>query len=377
MKAEKRTTLVVNSEAVSRAACSGASRPIFGIARPAEGVFQILSDRAEPGVFTRVGRVHPTRRPGLSLVALTIADQKLFVEVDGIVSTPDEVLILSGSESIGDRRRGLVPEDGLGRFRVDIFGGGSLGGGSGLLLAQAGVGHIRVYDKDRFDTPNLTRHICDMKDLGREKSVALAEKLSLHGVDAIGVTTDVTTLSDQQLDLLLKGSDLLLATMDSPHAQFVVNEAAIRNKIPAVFAGAFELACGGEIVVVRPGSGPCLFCAAGFRTGVLGGVQLAERRQAYQDAEQNKLEAEPGLGADIAYVSSVAAAYALAVLDPNGCRSTLLRNGHAFTLVHGGSQPRDSYAELFRVPFDVIDARVVRDEPCPVCGYQSPTEVAS
>ncbi len=216
-----------------------------------------------------------------------------------------------------------------------------------------------------------------MTDLGREKSLAVAEQFSLHGVDALGVTTDVTALTDRQLDLLLKGSDLVLATMDSPHAQFVVNEAVIRNKIPAVFAGAFERACGGEVLVVRPGLGPCLFCAVGFRAGAVEGVALKERRQAYQDADQNRLEAEPGLGADIAYVASVAAAYALAVLDPDGSRAQLLDDGHAFTLVHGGSRPRDAYADLFRAPFDLIHARVVRDEPCPVCGYQSPSEVPS
>lgn len=308
---------------------------------------------------------------------MAIDGREILVEVDALATSPDEILMLSGSESIIDRRRGLVPEGGLGKLRVDVFGAGSLGSGAGLLLGQAGVGHVRVYDKDRFDTPNLTRHICDMTDLGREKSVAVAERLSLHGVDAIGVTTDVTALSDHQLDALLKGSDLLLATMDSAHAQFVVNEAAIRNKIPAVFAGAFERACGGEVVVVRPGAGPCLLCAVGFRAGLAQDVHLKERRQAYQDADQNRLEAEPGLGADIGYIAAMAAAYCLAVLDPNGSRSALLDDGHAFALVHGGSRPRDEYADLFRAPFDLIHARVVRDTPCPVCGYQSTPEVPS
>ena len=247
---------------------------------------------------------------------------------------------------------------------------------TGMLLAEAGVGHFRVYDRDRLDTPNLSRHLCDLTDLGREKSVAVAEKLSFRGVYALGVSLDLTSMPDDQLDVLLRGSDLIVATTDSPQVQFIINEVAVRNRIPAVFAGAYERACGGEVVVVRPNGGPCLFCSVGFRAGIAPGIQLEERRQAYQGAEQNRLDAEPGLGLDITYLASVAAAHVLAVLDPAGSRADLLGDGAVFSLLHGPSRPRGNLSDLFHAPLEFIHARVTRSEPCPVCGFfAAPAEV--
>lgn len=322
-------------------------------------------------MFVPVGTVNPTARESGARINVTLGGANYVVELEPGLPEPETVLLLSGSEAMDERRRGLVEAERLGASRVDLFGAGSLGSKVAVLLAEAGVGRLVNYDRDFMDTSNLVRHVCDRLDLGRAKNVAVAEKCALRGVQASAISTDVTELADDDLDALVEGSDLLVATMDSPQAQFVVNEAAVRKGIPAIFAGAFERACGGEIVVVRPGGGPCLFDAVGFRAGLSVGIQLKERRQAYQDADQNRLDAEPGLGADIGYLAAMTTAFALAVLDPTGSRADLLDDRHAFTLVHGGSRPRDAYAELFRAPFDLVHARIIRDEPCPVCGYVS------
>lgn len=318
-----------------------------------------------------VGTVDPPAPGPGAFVSLTIGGANYVVELEPGLPEPGDVLLLSAPETMDERRRGLVSAEGLRRSRVDLFGAGSLGSKVAVPLAEAGVGRLIIYDRDFLDTSNLVRHACDRMDLGRAKGIAVAEKCALRGVQASAINTDVTALADDDLDALVQGSDLLVATMDSPQAQFLVNEAAVRNRVPAIFAGAFERACGGEIVIVRPGGGPCLFDAVGFRAELSDGIQLQQRRQAYQDADQNRLDAEPGLGADIGYLAAMTAAFALAVLDPTGSRADLLDDGHAFTLAHGGSRPRDAYAELFRAPFDLVHARIVRDEPCPVCGYVS------
>jgi len=318
-----------------------------------------------------VGTVDPPAAGPGACVSLTLGGANYVVELEPGLPEPGDVLLLSASETMDERRLGLVSAEGLRLSRVDLFGAGSLGSKVAVPLAEAGVGRLVIYDRDFLDTSNLVRHVCDRLDLGRAKSVAVAEKCALRGVQASAIRTDVSELAEDDLDALVTGSDLLVATMDSPQAQFLVNEAAVRNRIPAIFAGAFERACGGEIVVVRPGGGPCLFDAVGFRANLSDGIQLQQRRQAYQDADQNRLDAEPGLGADIGYLAAMTAAFALAVLDPTGSRADLLDDRHAFTLAHGGSRPRDAYAELFRAPFDLVQARIVRDEPCPICGYVS------
>lgn len=352
-------------------------RNVFGLVRPAEGLAQVLSSTPAVELFVPIGTVNPVGPGRGARLPLTIEGTEFVLELTPGTPAPEDVVVLSTADSMEERRRDVASPARLASARVGMFGAGSLGSKVAIPLAEAGVGHLTIVDRDIVDTSNLVRHICDRMDVGRSKNVAVAEKCALRGVESNAITADITELADDELDALVRGSDLLIATTDSPQAQFLVNEAAVRNGVPAIFAGAFERACGGEIVVVKPGGRPCLFDAVGFRAGLTAGIQLRERRLAYQDADQNRLDAEPGLGADIGYLAAMAAAYALAVLDPSGCRSDLLADGHAFALVHGGSRPRDAYADLFRGPFDLVHARVVRDEPCPVCGFVTEATSAS
>jgi len=377
MSKQKHLTLVVTPEAVLQAASSGGSRSVFGLVRPAEGLVQVLSSTPAVELFVLIGTVNPSGAGPGARLPLTIEGTEFVLELTSGIPAPNHVVVLSTADSMEDRRRDVASPARLATARVGMFGAGSLGSKIAIPLAEAGIGRLTIVDRDIVDTSNLVRHICDRMDLGRAKNVAVAEKCALRGVESNAITADITELADDELDALVCGSDLLIATTDSPQAQFLVNEAALRNGVPAIFAGAFERACGGEIVVVGPGGRPCLFDAVGFRAGLAGGIQLRERRMAYQDADQNRLDAEPGLGADIGFLAAMAAAYALAVLDPGGCRSDLLRDGHAFTLVHGGSRPRDAYAELFEAPFDLVHARIVRDQVCPVCGLVTEARSAS
>jgi molybdopterin/thiamine biosynthesis adenylyltransferase len=360
--------LVANREVLLGAASEGTRRPLFGIFRPAEGLIQVLSQRPNPSPpFRRIGRISPTERVLGPRVTVAIDEIELELELEKDLPAPDAVQVSGRAADLDERRRGLLPERGLSQVEVHYIGAGSLGSNVALLLAQAGVGRHRFYDPETLDTSNLARHICGLTDLGRYKADAVAEHISLFGCDALGVTADVLKLDDRLLDLQLKYANVVVATTDSPAAQFVVNEAVVRLGKIGVFGGAHELARSGEILVVRPGHGPCLYCAAGFRAAAAPTASPHQRRQAYQAADSARLTAEPGLGLDIAFLASLTAAHVLAAVDPGGIRGALLDRG-GFTLVHGPSVPQADQAELFRRPLDVVHARVVRDEPCPVCG---------
>lgn len=369
--------LVVIPEVLADAASTGKRQPVFGIFRPQESLIQILSRfKQTTSVFRRVGWVNPSERVLGPRLSVRLEDSEVAIELEKDLPAPQRLFVLGKAGDLDDRRRGLVPEGGLSRFEAHHVGAGSLGSPVALLLAQAGVGHQRLYDRDVLDTSNLSRHICGLVDLGREKAIATAEHISMFGCDALGATVDIEKIDDHQLDLLLKPADVVVATTDSPVVQFLLNEAVVRTGKLGIFAGAYELARAGEVLVVRPGEGPCLYCATGFRAQVAPAAGPHQRRQAYQRAGMNKLMAEPGLGLDITYIASIVAAHVLAVLDPTGSRAQLLGHG-GFTLIHGPSAPQAEYADLFRRPMEVVHARVVRDEPCPVCGYCSKTEVAS
>jgi molybdopterin/thiamine biosynthesis adenylyltransferase len=367
--------LVLSPEVIQRAASSGAPQPLFGIFRPDESLIQVLSGHAGPRpLFRRVGCVNPAACVLGPRIRVAVEGTEVPLELEKDLPVPSSVQLLSKWGDLDDRRRGLLPEGGLSQREVHLIGAGSLGSVIALLLAQAGVGRQRIYDRDRLDTPNLARHVCGLSDHGREKAPATAEHVAMFGCDAIGVTADFDELDDRQLDLLLKNADVVVATTDSPAVQFIVNEAIVRLGRVGVFAGAYELARAGEVLVVRPGNGPCLYCSTGFRASAAPAAAPHQRKQAYQNADLNRLTAEPGLGVDITYLASVAAAHVLAALDPTGIRGTLLERG-GFTLVHGPSSPRAEHADLFRCPMGVVHARVVRDEPCEVCRFCSTKEL--
>lgn len=367
-----RMRLVAVEEAVLQAASSGASQPVYGFTRPSEGLIQVLSAEPSCGVpLEHVGVVNP---PDSSLdrgVTLPLSEGDVVLELAPGFPPPDVVEIVNLAEALASRRLGSVREAGLCAARVVFFGGGSLGSKIAVALAEAGVGHPTVVDNDSMDASNISRHACDLLDLGRPKAIALADLLRRRGAEAMPIERDILTFTDPELDDLLGGADLAIATTDSPAAQFIVNEACVRTNTPGLFVGAWELARGGELCAYQPGVTPCYYCCTGFRAELASGVSPKERRQAYQAADAERLVAEPGLGVDIAYLASVASSYALALLDPTGSRAALLAEGHGFLLLHGGSEPQAQYVDLFRAPFDFVRARVRREDPCPVCGWKN------
>lgn len=165
------TTLVVSRDLLAAAASSGVRQPLFGLYRPAEGLLQILSRRPEPSPpLRRIALVNPASNSNGTLFQAPLEDGRfVFLELDRGLPLPSDIRFLDTWESIDDRRRGLLPIEGLGNTEVHLIGAGSLGSAAGMLLAQAGVGRLRVYDRDWLDTPNLARHTGSLLDLGREE----------------------------------------------------------------------------------------------------------------------------------------------------------------------------------------------------------------
>lgn len=366
------TRLVVVLDAVRAALSSNESPSVYGIRRPAEDVVQAL--RSTPTATDEL--VGVVRRSAA-------ADGDIRFPVGGtwVSFTPAipivgdcHVQLFEWRDGLDARRGGVDPVGVFAGKSVVVVGAGGLGAAVALLLAQAGVPRFDIIDPDTLDANNGSRHPCDIQDLGRRKVDAVADLLRRRGAECVPMAVDVCTFTDFELENLIRGTSLVIIATDSPQAQFHVNEVCVGADTPAVVPAAYERACAGEVLLVRPGTGPCLYCATGFRAGVAPAVTVRERRQAYQAADANRLVAEPGLAADIASIAAVATAYALAVLDPMGSRAPLLDPAKAFVLVHGGSVPRDAYADLFQAPFDLIYARVTRDDPCPVCGYQNKGE---
>jgi adenylyltransferase/sulfurtransferase len=143
---------------------------------------------------------------------------------------------------------------------VVVVGAGALGSIAAEMLVRAGVGRVRVVDRDYVDESNLQRQTlydeADVRD-GLPKAVAAAVKLRrINGdVDVEGRVEDVHAGNALAL---VSGMDLILDGTDNFETRYLLNDVSIQSGIPWIYA-----ACVGSYgmsFVVLPGKTPCLRC---------------------------------------------------------------------------------------------------------------------
>lgn len=154
-------------------------------------------------------------------------------------------------------------EDGQQRLldaRVAIIGCGALGSFQAAALARAGVGSLRLIDRDYLEVSNLPRQwLYEEADAqeGLPKAVAAAQRLARINSD-ISVTPVVADLTPANAAELLDGVDLLLDGADNFETRYLVNDYSVRHSVPWVYGAA--VASYGLVMPVLPGTGPCLRC---------------------------------------------------------------------------------------------------------------------
>ncbi len=144
--------------------------------------------------------------------------------------------------------------------RVAVVGIGALGTVSANLLARAGIGHLVLIDRDYLEITNLQRQVLfDENDLKNNlpKAVAAAEKLRAVNSE-IEIRAEVADINPDTITKLLQGANLIIDGTDNFETRFLLNDYALKNKVPLVYGGAIQTE--GMVYVVFPGEGPCLRC---------------------------------------------------------------------------------------------------------------------
>jgi molybdopterin/thiamine biosynthesis adenylyltransferase len=144
--------------------------------------------------------------------------------------------------------------------RVAMVGCGALGAMQASLLVRAGVGTLRIIDRDFVEESNLQRQILFDEEDARSvlpKAIAAEKKLRLANslVNVEGLVEDVNASS---IERLLGGFDLILDATDNFDARFLVNDYAVKNMIPWIYG-----ACVGSYGLtfpILPGESACLRC---------------------------------------------------------------------------------------------------------------------
>lgn len=155
-------------------------------------------------------------------------------------------------------------EDGqkkLGESSVLIVGCGALGSMQAQALARAGVGHIRLVDRDRVDLTNIHRQVLynedDAAQRGYKAEVAAAKVTAINS--NVRAEAHVLNVDADSVVPLLSEVDVALDGLDNVAARSALNMACIRLRIPWVFGGVMRHE--GLAMAVVPGESACLHCA--------------------------------------------------------------------------------------------------------------------
>ena len=148
----------------------------------------------------------------------------------------------------------------LGDSRVVLVGCGALGTVLANMLARAGVGFLRIVDRDYVELTNLQRQVLfdeqDARD-GVPKATAAIEKLK--GINAdIQYEAVVADFGPENAERLIGDCDLALDGTDNLETRYVLNDACVKLGKPWVYAAA--VAGYGTFMPIIPGDTACLRC---------------------------------------------------------------------------------------------------------------------
>jgi len=143
---------------------------------------------------------------------------------------------------------------------VLVAGCGALGGTIASLLVRAGIGRLRVVDRDFLELSNLGRQLlyteADLKT-GLPKAV-LAERRLREMNSEVEVEGVVADLNPDNVIELMSGVDLVLDGLDNQETRYLINDAAVSLGLPWIYIGV--IGSSGNVMTIIPGETNCLRC---------------------------------------------------------------------------------------------------------------------
>lgn len=231
-------------------------------------VFDMVTVPEETALIRKAREAGAMTVTGLEMLAAQAAPQaKLWIS-----ETPDAAELLGYARSHLARRDrrysrqvlfqgiGASGQSSIRRSSVLVVGAGALGSIGAEALVRAGVGRLRLVDRDYVDESNLQRQsLYDERDLAEGLPKAIAAERKLRSINGdVEVEARVEDVHAGNVLALLDGIDLVLDGTDNFETRYLLNDASIRTGVPWIYA-----ACVGSYgmsFVVRPGVTPCLRC---------------------------------------------------------------------------------------------------------------------
>jgi molybdopterin-synthase adenylyltransferase len=162
----------------------------------------------------------------------------------------------------------------LSASRIAVVGCGATGSALTSLLARAGVGIIRIIDRDYVEPSNLQRQsLFDESDAAESlpKAIAAARKIAAFNSQIV-VEPHVADVTPANIEPLIEGMQLILDGTDNFETRYLLNDFAVKNSLPWIYTAA--VGSYGVTLNVLPGQTACLACI--FPDSPRGAVETCE-----------------------------------------------------------------------------------------------------
>lgn len=218
---------------------------------------------------------------------------------------------------------------------VLLIGCGGLGSTTATILVRAGIGKIRIVDRDFVEISNLQRQILfDEDDISFNipKAVLAEKKLAKVNRD-VKIEGIVADFNPSNADSFAEGIDLIIDGLDNMEGRFLINDLSVKKGIPWIYGTC--LSTYGMTFNIIPEKTPCLRCI-------------------YENFESRSLTCETvGIISPIAVlIASIQSAEAMKILmgKENEVRNDLL------------------FIDLWKNEFERIPISHLKKKDCPACG---------
>src|SRR5918993_5854265 len=144
--------------------------------------------------------------------------------------------------------------------RALIVGCGALGSAHAEALARAGVGKLRIVDRDFVEASNLQRQtMFTEQDAAERTPKAVAAANHIREINSeIEVEAEIADVNYSNIERLINDCAVVLDGTDNFATRYLINDACVKHECNWIYGAA--VGSYGVTMTVRPHQSPCLRC---------------------------------------------------------------------------------------------------------------------
>ena len=146
----------------------------------------------------------------------------------------------------------------LSKAKIAIIGIGAIGSQTSSLLARAGIGQLKLIDRDSIELNNLQRQtLFNESDIKKPKSIQAKKHLEKIN-SSIKITCLNEDLNNEKISELIGKVDLILDCTDNLETRFLINDYSLKNNIPWIYSAGIKSIS--FLMNIIPKKTPCFSC---------------------------------------------------------------------------------------------------------------------